>query len=121
MGCRPAAALLLLAAVGTLCCGSAVAAMAASTAVPSTGVETMALGTTARRLLDAFDATPGALQCASAPYLEPLQINTPGLYRFRIQALGTHQDSAREWLSRKGGSGRPLGRDAWAKARAACM
>lgn len=96
MGCRPAAALLLLAAVGTLCCSRTCTAAAAETssALHSTSAADLALGVTARRLLEAFDATPGTLQCSAAPYLEPLRINNPGLYRFRIQALGTHQDSA---------------------------
>lgn len=95
MGCRPAAALLLLlAAVGTWCGAPAGAAAASPTGVPSLSAADVSLGMAARRLLEAFDATPGALQCAAAPYLEPLSINTPGLYRFRIQALGTHQDSA---------------------------
>jgi len=93
MGCRPAAALLLLAAVGTLCCVPA-AASAGSAGVLSSSNAGTDLGMTARRLLDAFDATPGTLQCSAAPYLEPLQINTPGLYRFRIQTLGAHQDSS---------------------------
>ena len=73
--------------------------------MPSTSAADLTLGVTARRLLEAFDATPGTLQCSAAPYLEPLRINNPGLYRFRIQALGTHQDSA----GRHAGTGVALG------------
>ncbi|PRW20837.1 Ig-like domain repeat [Chlorella sorokiniana] len=92
MGSGPALALLLLAALGTLHCCSPAAATAAGS-VPDLSAADITLGQSARQLLDAFDATAGALSCGSAPYVAPLTVSTPGLYRFRVKALGTNTDS----------------------------
>ncbi len=93
MGCRPALALLLLAAVASLhCCGPAAAAPGGLSALDAAGIS---LGQSARHLLQGFDATAGALQCsdASKPYEALLTINTPGRYRFRVKAKGSNGDS----------------------------
>lgn len=95
MGSGPALALLLLAAIGTLHCCSPAAA--ADGGAPSLGAAGITFGQSARRLLEAFDATAGALDCDTSTYVAPLTINTPGLYRFRVKALGTNTNSASEW------------------------
>lgn len=92
MGSGPALALLLLAAIGTLHCCRPAAAAAGSH--PSLGAADFNLGQSARRLLDVFDATAGTLSCGEAPYVAPVTINIPGLYRFRIKALGANSNSA---------------------------
>lgn len=93
MGSGPALALLLLAAIGTLhCCRPAAAAAAGSH--PNLGAADFSLGQSARRLLEVFDATAGTLSCGEAPYVAPVTINIPGLYRFRIKALGANTNSA---------------------------
>lgn len=96
MGCRPALALLLLAAVASLhCCGLAAAAPGGLSALDAAGIS---LGQSARHLLQGFDATAGPLQCsdASKPYEALLTINTPGRYRFRVKAKGSNGDSTGE-------------------------
>lgn len=111
MGCRPALALLLLAAVALLhCCVPAAAAADGMPALDATGIT---LAHSVRHLLQAFDATPGMLQCSTVnqPYQVPLSVNKPGLYRFRIKAKGSQGNSASEtegrWqsFSRAGGAG----------------
>lgn len=89
MGCRPALALLLLAAVASLhCCRPAAAAAGGMPALDAAGIT---IGHSVRHLLQAFDATSGDLQCSTVnqPYQVPLAINTPGRYRFRIKAKGS--------------------------------
>lgn len=89
MGCRPALALLLLAAVASLhCCRPAAAAAGGMPALDAAGIT---LAHSVRHLLQAFDATSGDLQCSTVnqPYQVPLAINTPGRYRFRIKAKGS--------------------------------
>lgn len=91
MGSGPATALLLLAALGTLHCCSRTAAAAGN--IPTLESVEITLGSSVRRLLATF-ATAGDLSCGSAPYVAPLTIDTPGLYRFRITALGANAPSA---------------------------
>lgn len=95
MGSGPALALLLLAAICTLHCCSPAAA--ADGGAPTLGAAGITFGQSARRLLEVFDATAGTLSCDSSTYVAPLTISTPGLYRFRVKALGTNTNSASEW------------------------
>ena len=93
MGSGPALALLLLAALGTL---HRCSPLAAAGGTPTLGAVDITLGHSARRLLEAIGVTAGTLECSdsSKPYVAPLTINTPGLYKFRIKALGTNTNSA---------------------------
>lgn len=89
-----------LCALAAVAAAVALACAAPRTAAASGAFEAapnnVAFANSVRQLLNAFDATAGTLDCDQAPYEEPLTINTPGLYRFRITALGANQNSARE-------------------------
>ncbi len=91
MGSGPALALLLLAALGTL---HSCSPLAAAGGTPTLGAVDINLGQSARRLLEAISVTAGNLDCDQASYVAPLTIDTPGLYKFRIKALGTNTNSA---------------------------
>ncbi|PRW20918.1 fibronectin type III domain-containing [Chlorella sorokiniana] len=96
MGCRPALALLLLAAVALLHCCSPAFAEAAAGGLPALDAAGISLSHSVRHLLQAVGASAGALECndPNQPYKALLTLNAPGRYSFRIKAKSSNGLSA---------------------------